>query len=92
MVSDYSGWHWKNRDPGRPFKPPAIQRLGDIRAPTLIVVGELDTPDFRTIAETLERGIPGATKVTVRGVGHLVNLEAPDRFNEIVMEFLSRSA
>jgi 3-oxoadipate enol-lactonase len=92
MVSDYSGWHWKNRDPGRPFKPPAIQRLGDIHVPTLIIVGELDTPDFQAIAETLERGIPGATKVTVPGVGHLANLEAPDRFNEIVMEFLARSA
>jgi pimeloyl-ACP methyl ester carboxylesterase len=90
MVSDYSGWHWKNRDPGRPFKPPAIQRLADIKVPTLIIVGELDTPDFHAIANTLEQGIRGATKVTVPGVGHMANLEAPERFNEIVMEFLSR--
>ena len=90
MVSDYSGWHWMNHDPGRPFKPPAIQRLANIHVPTLIIVGELDTPDFHAIATTLERGIPGATKVMLPGVGHLGNLEAPDRFNEIVMEFLSR--
>jgi pimeloyl-ACP methyl ester carboxylesterase len=90
MVSAYSGWHWKNRDPGRPFNPPAIQRLGEIRVPTLIIVGALDTPDFQAIATTLERGIPGATKVTLPGVGHLANLEAPERFNEVVMEFLSR--
>jgi pimeloyl-ACP methyl ester carboxylesterase len=90
MVSDYSGWHWKNRDPGRSFKPPAIQRLAEIKVPTLIIVGELDPPDFHAIAKTLERGIAGATKVTLPGVGHMANLEAPERFNEIVMEFLSR--
>jgi pimeloyl-ACP methyl ester carboxylesterase len=90
MVSDYSGWHWKNRDPGRPFKPPAIQRLGEIKVPTLIIVGELDTPDFHAIAKTLERGIAVSTRVTLPGVGHMANLEAPERFNEIVMEFLSR--
>jgi 3-oxoadipate enol-lactonase len=89
LVGAYSGWHWLNPDPGRPFTPPAIGRLGEIRAPTLIVVGELDTPDFQAIAATLEHGIAGAKKVTLPGVGHLANLEAPDRFNDIVLTFLA---
>jgi pimeloyl-ACP methyl ester carboxylesterase len=90
QVAEYSGWHWLNPDPGRPFTPPAIQRLGAITAPTLIVLGERDTPDFHVIASTLEQGIAGAKKVTIPGAGHIANLEAPERFNEILLEFLGR--
>jgi 3-oxoadipate enol-lactonase len=90
QVGGYSGWHWLNPDPGRPFTPPAIQRLGAITAPTLVVLGERDTPDFHAIASTLERGIAGAKKVTIPGAGHIANIEAPATFNEILLEFLDR--
>jgi 3-oxoadipate enol-lactonase len=89
IVNDYSGWHWLNADHGRPFDPPAITRLAEIRAPTLLVVGELDTPDFQGIASALEQGIPGARKIVLNGVGHMANLENPDRFNEVVLGFLA---
>jgi pimeloyl-ACP methyl ester carboxylesterase len=90
QVRGYSGWHWLNPDPGRPFTPPAIQRLAAITAPTLVVLGERDTPDFHAIASTLEQGIAGAKKVTIPGAGHIANVEAPERFNEILVEFLDR--
>ncbi|MBZ5559833.1 MAG: alpha/beta fold hydrolase [Acidobacteriia bacterium] len=92
QVGSYSGWHWLNPDPGRPFTPPAIQRLGAITAPTLIVLGERDTPDFHVIASTLEQGIAGAKKVTIPGAGHIANLEAPEKFNEILLGFLNTLA
>jgi pimeloyl-ACP methyl ester carboxylesterase len=90
QVGGYSGWHWLNPDPGRAFTPPAIQRLAAITAPTLVVLGERDTPDFHAIASTLERGIAGAKKVTIPGAGHMANVEAPETFNDILLEFLSR--
>jgi 3-oxoadipate enol-lactonase len=88
QVGGYSGWHWLNPDPGRPFTPPAIQRLAAITAPTLVVLGERDTPDFHRIASILEHGIAGAKKVTISGAGHMANVEAPEKFNEILLEFL----
>src|SRR5262245_446370 len=88
MVGDYSGWHWLNADLGRPFKPPAIERLGEIVAPTLVIVGELDAPDFRNIAATVVQTVSHARKVTLPGVGHLANLEDPDRFNDHLLRFL----
>lgn len=41
------------------------------------------------IADALERGIAGAQKVVMPGVGHMVNMEDPERFNEIVLGFLA---
>jgi pimeloyl-ACP methyl ester carboxylesterase len=36
------------------------------------------------------RRIPGAELVMIKGAGHLVNLERPGRFNEVVMDFIER--
>jgi 3-oxoadipate enol-lactonase len=92
IVGGYSGRHWVTADAGRRFSPPAIQRLDRISAPTLIIVGERDTPDFLRIASTLERGIVGARKTTMAGVGHMANLEAPAAFNRIVRQFLDTTS
>jgi pimeloyl-ACP methyl ester carboxylesterase len=92
IVHGYSGHHWLNVDRGRPFTPPAIERLAEILAPTLVIVGELDIPDFRAIADTLERSIPGAQKVVLPGAGHMTNMEAPVSFNDVVLDFLATSA
>jgi pimeloyl-ACP methyl ester carboxylesterase len=89
LVEDYSGWHWINPDPGRPFSPPAIERLGEITAPALVIVGELDTLDFQRIADTLAQSIPNARKEVLPGAGHMANLERPERFNELVLDFLN---
>jgi pimeloyl-ACP methyl ester carboxylesterase len=89
VVAAYSGWHLLNDDPARATEPPAIQRLDTIRAPTLIIVGERDIRDFQRVAEVLHQGIPGAKKVPMPGVGHMANMEDPERFNEIVLAFLA---
>ena len=89
IVSDYSGWHWVKQDPARTLDPPAIQRLDEISAPTLVIIGERDLSDFRAIADTLQQQIPGAKKVILTGVGHLSNMEDPKRFNEVVLDFLA---
>jgi 3-oxoadipate enol-lactonase len=89
MVADYTGWHWLHPDPGRPFNPPAIDRLREIRAPTLVIVGELDTVDFHGIATTLESRMAHARRIVLRAVGHMANLEAPAEFNDIVRTFLA---
>jgi pimeloyl-ACP methyl ester carboxylesterase len=61
----------------------------DVRAPTLLIVGDEDVPDMQAIAHHLAELIPGARMVVMHGVAHLPSLERPDQFNPIVREFLS---
>lgn len=71
------------------IEPPAIGRLGEIAIPTLIVVGGHDQPGVRETAEILAKGIKGARKVEWPDTAHVPNLEVPDRFNSLLMEFLA---
>ncbi len=64
-------------------------RLGRITAPTLIVHGELDPLIPYPNGRYLAAHIPGARLVTLPGVGHLSMIEAPDRFNADVSQFLT---
>ncbi|MCP4661331.1 MAG: alpha/beta fold hydrolase [bacterium] len=67
----------------------ALPRLGDLSVPTLIVVGAADIPDVHAHAGALAAGIPGARRVVLPGGGHLVHLEAPEAFNQVVLDFLT---
>jgi pimeloyl-ACP methyl ester carboxylesterase len=87
MVDEYSGWHFVHDSPQRPLQPPAWERVAAIAAPTLVLVGALDLADIRTIAARLMREIPGARGHVIDGAGHMLNLEAPARFRELVAAF-----
>jgi pimeloyl-ACP methyl ester carboxylesterase len=71
-------------------RPPAVKRLGEIKVPTLLVLGDLDLPQIRATIETLEQGIKGSTKVVIKGAGHLVNMEQPEEFNQALLAFLRK--
>jgi pimeloyl-ACP methyl ester carboxylesterase len=64
--------------------------LGDIKAPVLAIVGDLDMPDIIEIVALLEKDIPGLEKVVIRGAAHMVNLEKPQEFDRAVQDFLSK--
>lgn len=70
--------------------PPAINRLHDIYAPTLVIIGELDQPRTLAACAFMARGIPHAETVTLQ-TAHLPNMERPDEFNQIVKAFLQRA-
>jgi len=72
-------------------EPPAISRLSQIQAPTLVIVGDLDTPDILRIVNILARKVPGAKKVVIPGAAHVVNMERPDEFNRAVLDFLRKT-
>jgi 3-oxoadipate enol-lactonase len=69
--------------------PPAINRLSEIKIPTLMIIGKLDMPDISDIADLIERDIVGAKKIEIDSVAHMVNMENPKEFNKIVHKFLS---
>ena len=89
MVADYSGWHWLNKEPLRLLEPPPTEQLHTIGAPTLVIVGERDMPEFHAIADLVHQRVPGATKVVMPGIGHMSNMEDPVRFNRLVLDFLA---
>jgi 3-oxoadipate enol-lactonase len=64
--------------------------IEQIRAPTLIIAGEEDTVYPPELAREMARRIPGAELVMFERTGHLANLEEPDRFNKLVLDFLSQ--
>ena len=75
---------------GKPvvLDPPAAGRLNDIQVPTLVIVGDLDVPGVQMACEQLAQGIADARKVVIQGVAHMVNMEKPDEFNHLVLDFL----
>lgn len=90
IAGDYSGWHWTGGIPPSGPIDKVAERLGEVHAPTLIVVGERDVLQHQLIADRLTTDIPGSRKVTVAGAGHMVNLEAPRAFQDAVLDFLAR--
>jgi pimeloyl-ACP methyl ester carboxylesterase len=62
--------------------------LPDIKAPTLLVRGELSPIMPKEMAERMEAAIPNATLVTMLGVYHHLVLDAPDAFSRILDDFL----
>jgi len=65
-----------------------VSRLGDIVAPTLVVVGEDEVPRMREQAELLTASIPGAQRVDVPAAGHQIHLEQPAAVAAAIEDFL----
>ena len=62
--------------------------LPRIDAPTLLLCGEEDVRAPRDVWEALHTGIRGSKLVLIPGVGHVIDMEAAERFNAEVREFL----
>ena len=62
--------------------------LPTIGVPTLLLYGDEDRRSPVRVAEELHANIPGSELVVMPGVGHLSNVEAADRFNAEVRDFL----
>lgn len=61
--------------------PSAASRLGSIRVPVTLLVGDRDNPASGVFARRVARGLPGARLETVSGADHLLNLGRPDAFD-----------
>ena len=64
-----------------------IDSLPGIRVPTLVVVGDRDTP-FLAPCQYMAKKIPGARLETIPDAGHASNIYQPAVFNRAVWEFL----
>jgi pimeloyl-ACP methyl ester carboxylesterase len=71
-------------------QPPALERLAEIHAPTLIVLGESTNPADAQLAMILHDEIAGAQIAVVKGTMAFPHMEAPLQFQQVVTEFLER--
>ena len=88
MNGSNMGNDWDSAPVRDQLDPPAVGRLAEITAPTLVIVGDKDLAPVLETADLLASSIKGAHKVVIRDAAHLPSLEHPAEFNRIVLDFL----
>ena len=68
----------------------ALGRLHHIQVPTLVTVGSFDLAAPPMYGREVAEAIPDAEFVVFDGGGHLHNLERPEEFNGVALDFLAR--
>ena len=71
------------------FDKPATARLGKLKMPVLVVIGENDLPYLRLAADYLVEHLPKAAKALIPNAAHLPNMEQPEQFQAAVRKFLA---
>ncbi len=74
------------------LSPPASQRLAEIKAPTLIMVGEGDIADVHAHCDAINAGIRGSERLAIKQAGHLIQIEKPDEVASRLAGFADRCA
>ncbi len=72
----------------RTSETPLLERVGDVTAPVLLVVGKLDHPDLHRRVAFLDRTIGESHVFEVKSSGHTPTLEAPATLARGIREFL----
>ncbi len=82
----------KQRDANQlpPPDPPAATRLGEIHVPLLYIYGDRDEDIFPRVADALAAQVRGTQVVMMPDTAHLPSMEQPDKFNQIVGDFLAK--
>ena len=69
--------------------PDWLERLAAVRCPTLVMVGEHDTP-FLEASRELADAIPGARHVVITDAGHQPQLESPRPWTRVLRQHLAQ--
>jgi alpha/beta hydrolase fold len=72
------------------FRSGSTALLETIKVPTLIVVGEHDKPTPVAVSEDMQARIKNSKLEVIKNAGHIGNLEQPQAFNRVLLEFLER--
>jgi len=63
--------------------------LPKVKIPVCVIVGSEDKITPPPVAQKIADGIAGSKLRVIENAGHLTNMEAPDEFNKVVLEFLN---
>jgi 3-oxoadipate enol-lactonase len=69
-------------------RAPPIEKLA---VPTLVITGDQDRVYPPELAQRMAQRIPGAKLAALEDCGQLSNLEQPERFNEVLLDFLRQN-
>jgi pimeloyl-ACP methyl ester carboxylesterase len=90
MGYEYSWWRYLYPSKREFIFPMAIKQLSEIKIPTLIVTAEHDLELCKEVAGILVKGIPGAKLISIKGAGHMMNMDQPKEFNKAISEFIDK--
>ncbi|MCS7037902.1 MAG: alpha/beta hydrolase [Saprospiraceae bacterium] len=91
MVRSYDGTQFTSPAAAPQYgQPPTLERLGDLKTPLLVIVGEKDEESIRRITDAIVQKAPDAQRLLLAEAGHLSNLDQPRRFNLAVLRFLEK--
>jgi 3-oxoadipate enol-lactonase len=68
------------------------KRMDSLQCPLWIAFGELDHPAVRAAAQRWVAENPTATVTEYPGVGHCINLDAPEVFNRDLLDWIARNS
>jgi len=68
------------------------ETLSTINIPTLLIYGDLDKRSPLNVAKVLHENIPSSKLVIIPGVGHEINIETPDEFNNEVRKYINSNS
>ena len=68
-----------------------VDRLHEIKVPTLIIFGDQDTmTDREKYSKLLNENIPNSELVLIKGAGHNPETEQTDEYNRVLQSFLEK--
>ena len=62
-------------------------KLSSISIPTLLIAGENDNQAPAKMMQRMSENIKNSQLVIIKDCGHLINIEKPDDFNDVIKEF-----
>jgi 3-oxoadipate enol-lactonase len=75
--------HWTTDEP-------VAERVGGIRAPTLVITGGRDVPAINEVGGLLARRIPGAEQAVIEEADHMIPWRAPKELSHLILGFIDR--
>ena len=87
MMFSHSGAIWADPSRGKYPRMIDLDHVYQIKVPTLIMIGDRDRI-FIPLARQLHAKIAGSKLIEYPEVGHMINLEIPEKFNEDLGEWV----
>jgi len=81
--------NWNPQSVSLEPETPSLYRLREVDIPAAIIIGNIDMPGILEIADLIEKDLKGSVKHVLKDCAHMVNMEKPEEFNGIVIDFLN---